>query len=99
MDTTQITAIVNAHAQAIVDPLDLAHVQADLIPELHPAIPEIAALLPQPVTSASVDSLDVGPDHAIAVITYTGEEASVSLRSRWEQRAASQPQVVHAAPA
>lgn len=98
MDATQVKNTVETHAQAVVDPLDMERVQGDMITELHPALPQIAALLPTPVQSASVDSVDHQDDHAIALITYTGESGSITVRSRWEDRGAGQAQIVEVAP-
>jgi hypothetical protein len=98
MDEATVRPIVEAHAQAVCDPIDIAHVQADLIEDLHAGLPQLASALPRPVTSASVDSLDVQDDHAIAHITYSGAESSLTIQSRWEDRGAGQPQVVEARP-
>ena len=99
MDEATLRPVVEAHAQAICDPMDEAHVQADLVEELHPQLPAIAQLLPQPVRSATVDSVVVAEDHGIALTTYVGDDdQSVTINSRWEDRGADQPQVVSAAP-
>src|SRR3954453_22557977 len=98
MDEATLRPVVEAHAQAICDPMDEAHVQADLVDELHPQLPAIAQLLPQPVRSATVDSLVLADDHAVALITYTGDESSMTINSRGEDRGAGQPQIVAAAP-
>lgn len=98
MDEATLRPVVEAHAQAACDPMDAAHVQADLIDEMHPQLPAIAQMLPQPVRSATVDSLVVADDHATALITYTGDAASLTINSRWEDRGGGQPQVVSAAP-
>ena len=99
MDEATLRPIVDAHAAAVVDPIDAEHVQGDLIEELHPHIPEVAQLLPQPVTSAEVQSVEVHDDHADVHITYSGADASVTLHSRWEDRGAGQPQIVRVVPA
>ena len=99
MDEATLRPVVEAHAQAVCDPMDADHVQADLIEELHPQLPAIGSMLPQPVRSATVDSIVVGEDHAIALITYSGDEgSSLTLKSRWEDRGAGRPQVVSAEP-
>lgn len=99
MDEATLRPVVEAHAQAICDPMDAAHVQADLIDELHPQLPAIGSLLPQPVRSATVDSIVVADDHAIALITYAGDDdQSTTLKSRWEDRGGGRPQVVSAEP-
>ena len=98
MDEATLRPVVEAHAQAVCDPIDAAHVEADLIEELRPQLPAIAQLLPQPVRTATVDSLVVADDHATALITYVGDDTSITINSRWEDRGESQPQVVSAAP-
>lgn len=98
MEEATLRPFVEAHAAAVCDPIDVEHVQADLIEDLHAGLPSIAAALPQPVTSASIDALDVHDDHAIAHITYSGADASLTIRSRWEDRGAGQPQVVEVVP-
>ena len=100
MDEGTLRPIAEAHAQAVCDPMDADHVEADLIDELHPQIPAIVQLLPHPVRSATVDSVVVAEDHATVLITYVGDdEESVTLNSRWEDRGAAQPQIVSAEPA
>lgn len=99
MDEQSVRATVEAHAQAVVDPIDIEHVQSDFIEDLRPQIPAIASLLPQPVTSAHVDSVHFEDDHAIAHITYTGDSGSLTIRTLWEERGAGQAQIVEGAPA
>jgi hypothetical protein len=98
MDEATMRELAQAHAQAVVDPLDAERVAADLIPDLRPHLPEIAKLLPQPVTSAEVRSLQVQGDHAVVEIAYSGAEKTTTIRSRWEDRGAGQAQIVEAAP-
>ena len=99
MDEQSVRATVEAHAKAVVDPIDLEQIQRDFIEDLHPQIPAIAGLLPQPVTSAKVDSVHFEDDHAIAHITYTGDSGSLTIRTLWEDRGAGQAQIVEGAPA
>ena len=98
MDEATLRPVVEAHAQAFCDPVDAAHVQADLIEELHPQLPAIAQMLPQPVRSATVVSIVVAEDHATALIAYTGDDSSLTINSRWEDRGGERPQVVSATP-
>jgi hypothetical protein len=99
MDEQSVRTTVEAHAQAVVDPIDLEHVERDFIDDLRPQIPAIAGLLPLPVSSAQVDSLHFEDDHAIAHITYTGDSGSMTIRTLWEDRGAGQAQIVEGAPA
>ena len=99
MDEATLRPVAEAHAQAVCDPIDEAHLQSDFIEELHPQLPAIAQTLPQPVRSATVDSVVVAADgHATVLITYTGDESQVTINSRWEDRGGEQPQVVSAEP-
>lgn len=88
---------VEAHAAAVVDPIDVAHIQADLIEELHPMIPAIAELLPQPVTQAEVTAVSVDGAQGRVTIAYSGEGKRVVIDSVWEQRG-DRPQMVQAIP-
>lgn len=98
MDENAVRAAVEAHAQAVVDPIDVVTLRADLIDDLHPQLSSLAGALPQPVTSAKVTSLEVADDHADAVITYRGADSELAIASRWEDRGAGRPQVVSAVP-
>ncbi len=98
MDEALLRETVESHAQAIVDPMDVARVQSDLIEELHPQLPVIAQLLPQPVTSANVDEVSVHDEHADVRITYAGADKSLTIASRWEERGSDRPQIVQAVP-
>ena len=96
MDQAQMERSTEAHGQAVVRG-DMDAVVADIAEELHPHVPEVAGLLPQPTTEALVTSLDVQDDHAIAEIHYSNDEAAVTLRSRWEERD-GRPVIIEVAP-
>ena len=85
MDERAIRDHVNRHADAVVDG-DMATVVADFSAELQPQAPELAKLLPQPVTSADVESLDVGDAETVAVIRYSNENSTLAVRSHWQER-------------
>jgi hypothetical protein len=97
MEEAPMRKIAEAHGQAVVDG-DFDAVAADLVPEMRPALPEVAKLLPQPVTGADVIRLDIEDDHAIVEIRYSNDEKSLTLRSRWED-VDGRPLIVEAAPA
>jgi hypothetical protein len=84
------------HGHAVVRG-DMDAVVADIAEELHPGVPQVAALLPQPTADAQVVSLDVQDDHAICEIRYSNEETSITLRSRWEERD-GRPLIVEVGP-
>jgi hypothetical protein len=99
MDEASVRPVVEAHAEAVVDPIDVDHVTNDFVEDLRPQVPSLATVLPQPVTSADVEKVDVQDDHADVTITYSGAEQSVSINTRWEDRGSGRPQIVEAAPA
>jgi hypothetical protein len=84
MDERAVRDHIHRHADAVVDG-DMATVLADFSAELQPRAPELAKLLPQPVTTADVESLDVGDDEATAVIRYSGDSSTLAIRSRWQE--------------
>lgn len=63
---------------------DLAAVTSDSVPEMHAAVPEIAKELPQPTKTAEVLSVDAHEDRAFVEIRYSGDDKTVTIRSRWE---------------
>jgi len=82
MDEERTRKCVQDHADAVVRG-DIDAVTADFAPDLRPQVPQIAQSLPLPVTSAEVRRLDVGDEESVAEIHYSGENGSVTIRSRW----------------
>jgi len=85
MDESQVREHAEEHARA-VERGDLAAVTADFIPELHEAVPEIAQSLPSPVNTGEVLSVEDKDDHAVVQIRYTGDDDTVTIQTRWEDR-------------
>jgi hypothetical protein len=96
MDQATMQERAEEHGQAVVRG-DMDAVAADIVEELHPQLPQVVDLLPQPTTNAEVLSIDAQGDHAIVEIRYSNDEKSVTLRSRWEDRDPG-PQLVDVAP-
>jgi hypothetical protein len=61
-------------------------------------VPQIAQALPQPVTAATILSLDLGDEESVALIRYSGDSGEVTIRSRWQDHG-GRPVIVHAEPA
>ena len=97
MNETKARDAIQAHADAVVSG-DFDHVAADFVEELRPQLPEIAKLLPQPVESAEVVSVDASDDEAIAQIRYSGAGKDVTIRSYWQEQDGT-PQIVKGEPA
>lgn len=82
MDEAKTKSTIQAHAEAIARG-DLDAATADFCAEMQPHVPELAKALPLPVSSAEVQSVDVGDDESVALIRYTGDSGEVTIRSRW----------------
>ena len=96
MDETQTSDHINKHADAVVRG-DMDAILADFSEELRPGVPHIIQeVLPQPVTAAEVQSVDVGDSEAVALIRYSGD-GEITVRSRWQEQA-GRPLIVHAEP-
>jgi hypothetical protein len=96
MDRADVEQRAEEHGQAIVRG-DMDAVMADIAKELHPGVPQVAGLLPQPTTNADVVSVDVQDDHAICDIRYSNDQQSITMRSRWEDRD-GRPRIVEVGP-
>jgi hypothetical protein len=72
-------------------------VAADFCEELRPQLPELAQLLPQPVTEAEVLSVDVGDPVSVAMIRYSGNSGGLTIRSNWQDEGGRQV-IVHVEP-
>jgi hypothetical protein len=96
MDRGSVERHAEDHAQAVVRG-DMEAVIADFVPELRPQVPELAKGLPQPTTSADVQSVQDAGDHAVVEIRYSGAEQSLTIRTRWEDRE-GRPLITEAAP-
>ncbi|MHB8692525.1 MAG: hypothetical protein ACYDHH_14910 [Solirubrobacteraceae bacterium] len=98
MDAHAIRDAAEQHGHAVLTG-DIEHIRADLIPELHVHIPNIATAVPDQLQSICVESVETFGDYAESVIVYRGPNDSLRMRSRWEDRGAGRPQIVSSAPA
>jgi hypothetical protein len=96
MDEQNVRQHAQAHADAVVRG-DMDAVASDLVEPLRPALAQLAPLFPQPVTSADVTRLDVEAQHAVAQITYRGDDKELVIESRWEEQD-GRPMIVAAEP-
>jgi hypothetical protein len=97
VDEQQTRDHVQRHADSVAQG-DMDAVTADFSESLRPQVPQIAQVLPQPVTEAQVLSVDVGDTESVAMIRYSGETNGVTVRSRW-QIEGGRPVIVHVEPA
>ena len=96
MDEGQMREVAEEHGRA-VERGDMAAVQNDLIEDLHPQMPVIGEILPNPTNSAEVLSVEPADDHTVVHIRYSGDDKVVTIRSRWEERD-GRPMIVDAGP-
>ena len=87
MDEQTVRQYAEAHGQAVVSG-DMAHVMADLAPSAQAEIGPVAGAMPQPVTSAEVQSIELKGDEAVVEIRYSGADKAITVRSVWQQHGA-----------
>jgi hypothetical protein len=70
---------------------------SDFSEQLRPEVPQLAQALPQPVTSADIQNIDIGEDESVSTIRYAGPDSAVTVRARWQEEG-GRPVIVHAEP-
>jgi hypothetical protein len=96
LDETKVREYAERHGKS-VERGDMAAMASDLIEDLHPQLPVIGQILPNPCDKAEVLSVEPAEDHAIVHTRYVGAGKDVTVRSRWEERGGT-PMIVDAAP-
>lgn len=94
MDEARTKDQIQRHAEA-VERGDFDTVIGDMSEELQAQAAQITQTLPQPVTSATVLSVEVGDDQTVARIHYAGETKEVTIQSHWRDVEGG-PTIVHA---
>jgi hypothetical protein len=97
MDFDHITRLAHEHGQAVVVN-DRSHIIADIVADLQPSVPQLAAALPDPLIGARLLSTEVFNDYAETVTEYSGPVSTVKVKARWEDRSGGRPQIVAASP-
>jgi hypothetical protein len=81
---------VRAHAQATCDALvagDIDRAAEELSPELKSNMGTFVGLLPLPLTSATIESVERGGSSGFNVVLHlVGETSEVRLQTRWKDR-------------
>lgn len=81
---------VREHAQAFCDALrsgDIGQAAEEMSPQLRSNIGSVVAMLPLPLTEASVVSVDATGTGHRAVLLLVGEaDSSLELETRWKER-------------
>jgi hypothetical protein len=80
---------VREHAQALSDALeagDVGRAAQEMSQELQRNLGELVAMLPLPLTEATIESVETTGTGYLAVLHLVGEERSIRLRTRWKER-------------
>ena len=80
---------VREHAQATCDALlagDIGKAAGEMSKELRSNLGPIVAMLPMPITQASVESIESTPTGYKAVLHLVGEGDTLRLETRWKDR-------------
>jgi hypothetical protein len=96
MDEAHVREYAERHGKS-VERGEMAAVASDLVEELHPQLPVIGQILPNPCDKAEVPSVEPAEARAIVHIRYSGADKTVTIRSRWEDRGGT-PMIVDAGP-
>jgi hypothetical protein len=96
MDEVPTRKHAEAHAKAVVEG-DMDSVVNDFIPELRGNVSGLAEKLPQPVTRAEVEKVDMEDDHATVRIRYSNDDESLAIQTRWEEHD-GRPMIVEGKP-
>lgn len=89
---------VRERAQALNDALlagDIGKASQGMSPELQRNLGPVVAMLPLPLTSASVEAVEMSGKGYRAVLALEGDEGSTRLETRWKERD-GQPTMVEA---
>ena len=89
---------VREHAQAHIDALlagDIGKAAEEMSRELRSNLGPIVAMLPMPLTEATVESVHMGGSGWLVTLRLVGEHEAVQLETRWKDRD-GQPTIVEA---
>ena len=86
MEEAEVRAGAEALCAALVSG-DIEAATADFSSELRQNLGEVIALLPLPVTDATIESIERGGSSAyVAVLQLVGESETVQVQTRWKDR-------------
>lgn len=80
---------VREHAEVYCDALvsgDMERAAESLSRELRANLGSLIAILPLPLTEATVVSIDVGGSGCVVVLRLVGETGEIGLQTRWKDR-------------
>ena len=80
---------VREHAQDYADALrsgDIGEAAKAMSPELQRNMGSVVAMLPLPLTEATVESVEMTGKAYVAVLHLVGDEGAIRLETRWKDR-------------
>ena len=84
--------MVREHVQALCDSLQDGDVERvalalqEMSRELQANLGPLGAMLPLPLTAATIESIEMAGTAYLAVIHLVGDEGSIRLQTRWKER-------------
>jgi hypothetical protein len=94
MDPQAVQERAEAFCEALIDG-DVTRAATQLSRELQSNLGQLVAILPLPLTAASVESVEVGHSGYVALLRLVGESGEIELETRWKDRD-GQPTIVEA---
>lgn len=94
MDPASVRERAEVFRQALVAG-DMTRAAEELSRELRANLGELVAILPLPLTEATIERVEVGGSGYVALLHLVGESGSIELQTRWKERD-GQPTIVEA---
>ena len=80
---------VREHVQALCDALqagDVGRAAQQMSRELQANLGPVVAMLPLPLTDATIESVEMTASAYVALLHLVGEDRSIRLQTRWKER-------------
>lgn len=85
MDAQVVRDHAESYCAALLDG-DMARAAEQLSRELRSNLGPLVAILPLPLTEATIESVEVGGSGYVAMLRLVGESGEIELRTRWKDR-------------
>jgi len=85
MDAQTVREHAESYCAALLDG-DMTRAAEELSRELHANLGPLVAILPLPLTEATVESVEVGGSGHVAMLRLVGESGEIELQTRWKDR-------------
>jgi hypothetical protein len=85
MDEQSVREHAQAHCEALLAG-DIGKASQEMSRELQQNLGPLVAMLPLPLTSATVESVEMTGKAYRAVLHLVGDEGEISLETRWKER-------------